>query len=745
MSLVSQLPFLKRLKPLFVFKKTCALVNNLLKFSLVKLIFICLYLVTLIYFIRNEYYYLLIIPALIMIGCFKKNKKLFVLILILTIYILVRMFANIILYKTHPTYLDNERGKIYQVKVYDDYERVFIKCQGRNYYFTSKDLIYSAGDEVIIKGKVEELSGANVPEGFNQRMYYMDDGVVGKITSVEVQIIKHHFHLNIIHEKLYSLLRSNYDSLSLSYLAPLTIGEKNAMDSDIKDSISKIGISHLFVISGLHIELLASFILLLLRKNKTKLKYYLTFFILVIYWIICGLTVSILRVLISFVLSNLLTNKINRFNKYVLNISLVLLINPYYLFKYSFLLSYTVVLGINLISTLLPQEKGIKNFIKTNILISSISTLLTIPILASMGVKVNILAILFNLFFIPFVSYYFLPLSFLTIILPFLKTIYYYHVVAFNYLTTNLSKFQLLSISFPKLPIFLNIIFFILIITMFVKIKKKIRLFIICPTIVLFVILWGSVIHYPSAIYFLSLPIGDSTLISDRGTNILIDTGDGSSDEIITTLNKLGIRSIDGIIVTHGDNDHIGGVIEIAKAVKVKSIFVSYYDGISKDILNTLDPLSKIPIIELSSNDEISIKGHIFKILMPNKKYQNINDNSLVVYFNLFGLDFLITGDMEKEAEEEFIKLYPNIHVDVLKVAHHGSSTSSSEIFLKAVNPRLAVAMNGYRNTFSFPSKWTIETFNKLNIPFYNTIDYGTIYLKRRNSNSNIKIYSSYR
>ena len=227
--------------------------------------------------------------------------------------------------------------------------------------------------------------------------------------------------------------------------------------------------------------------------------------------------------------------------------------------------------------------------------------------------------------------------------------------------------------------------------------------------------------------------------------NILIDTGDLEASDLVSFLKSKGIKRIDAVIISHGDSDHIGGLRTLVYEFKINNIFLSYYDSVSKEEISKYR-LTKTNIYYLKAGDEFYIDKMYFKVLWPSSNQLDVNNNSLVIYSVLFNTRFLFTGDIEKEAEYKLIKEIGKIEVDVLKVAHHGSKTSSTEIFLNSVKFKYAVSMNGYKNTFGFPHSSVVERINSIeNVYMFNTLECGTITFYRNNKRNDLKISMSYK
>ena len=148
----------------------------------------------------------------------------------------------------------------------------------------------------------------------------------------------------------------------------------------------------------------------------------------------------------------------------------------------------------------------------------------------------------------------------------------------------------------------------------------------------------------------------------------------------------------------------------------------------------------------MKKGDEFFIDKFYFKILWPSFDQKDVNNNSLVIYSIIFNQRILFTGDIEKKAEEELVRNVNKIKVDILKVAHHGSNTSTHELFLKSVRFKIAVAMNGYNNQFGFPTKAVIDRIKNIpNTIFYNTIYTGTITIYSYPWSKKMKISTSFK
>ena len=245
---------------------------------------------------------------------------------------------------------------------------------------------------------------------------------------------------------------------------------------------------------------------------------------------------------------------------------------------------------------------------------------------------------------------------------------------------------------------------------------------------------------------------GDSCLIlTSLNTSILIDGGgsetyDVGENILLPYLLSRRITKIDYILCSHFDTDHCGGIKTILEDIKVKNLIISKQKE-NYENFNEIMQIAKkkhVNIIIVKANDRIVFdKTAYIDVLYPTKNlaHSDINNNSIVAKLISNNISILFTGDIEKEAEENILDIYnkKELKADILKVAHHGSKTSSSYEFLNAVSPKIALIGVGENNTFNHPSDITIKNLEKLNVKIYRTDKNGEIEIKVKNKND-IKI-----
>lgn len=234
---------------------------------------------------------------------------------------------------------------------------------------------------------------------------------------------------------------------------------------------------------------------------------------------------------------------------------------------------------------------------------------------------------------------------------------------------------------------------------------------------------------------------GDSTFIRypHNKLNILIDTGGNYQYEtaktIITYLKSINVKKIDYLILTHGDYDHMGEAINLVENFKVeKAIFnCGEFNELEQNLINVLNK-KKIPYY--SCVKELNI-GDDKLYFLNDKDYGNENDNSSVIYTELNNHKFLFMGDAGIKVEEDLMEKYNLKDIDVLKVGHHGSNTSSSEEFINSINPEYSLISVGKNNRYGHPKESVLD--NLSNTKNYRTDYDGSIMFQIKNNKLKIE------
>ena len=239
-----------------------------------------------------------------------------------------------------------------------------------------------------------------------------------------------------------------------------------------------------------------------------------------------------------------------------------------------------------------------------------------------------------------------------------------------------------------------------------------------------------------TAVHFIDVGQGDCVLIESPGKNVLIDCGERSEAAgVVGYLRDYGITRLDYVIATHQHSDHMGGMAQVLRAFDVGEF-------IMPDIPDDMIPTSQFYSDALDVIEQKGIKatyacvgrrldlseGTVLEILSPiGSDYSSLNSYSVVTKLTSGNISFLFTGDIEKEAETLMTDAWLDIRADVLKVAHHGSSSSSCTAFLKRVRPEYAVISVGADNAYGHPSNDVIDRLDSFGCGILMTMEYGNI------------------
>ena len=584
------------------------------------------------------------------------------------------------------------------------------------YYFKTKDINIKLGDTYRIYGEV------SIPDKkglFNYQRYLKTKKIYYLINISKLKRIK---SSNNIYYYFKNIISNNFNNNA--YLYTFILGDKTYLNDEIKYSYQENGISHLFAISGMHITLLSGILLKILKRLEEHKRYLIVSTILFIYLMLVGLSPSILRGVLFFYLFSI--NKIYYFyikniNLYIIALSITLLINPFYIYDSGFLYSFTISLGLLLSTDYLKSNNYFISLLKT----SFISFLCSLPISLYNYCSINILSIIYNLFFVPFISIIIFPLSLLTSFIKVLEPIYNFLIIILEKISLLLLNIKVGKLIFKRVFIGYYLLLIILIFIYIIKRNKKI----------LYILLFILTIHYISPIYtnkalikMIDVNQGDSILINKSNKTILIDTGGIRSREntiirntTIPILKSMGIKKIDYLILTHGDYDHLGEALYLIKYFNVDKIVINC------NYINYLE--NKIIDIKKSiiGEEELNIKIGELNLIQLNEDLKDENDSSQIYYLTYKDKKVLLTGDASIKSEENMLNKYELDNIDILKVGHHGSKTSTSERLLNELKPKLAIMSLGKDNKFGHPNKETIDKLKKYKVKYYRTDISGTI------------------
>lgn len=650
---------------------------------------------------------------------------------ILTILILIITIIYTKYYPFKSVFNTNDTEFIGIVEDYiikDNQIKISLKSKERiivTYKYTGKvfnNLSY--GDKIKVTGVLKEPSTNNIFNNFNYKKYLYNKKIYYIIEASKIDKIQNNNnHIYTIKNLLYTRINSLKSS---NYIKALLFGD-NKLDKEIKTSYQINGISHLFSVSGFHINFITSIIYFYLDRvtyNK-KIKYITVDIFLVLYLLLCN-TTSLLRCTVMNILlsiNHLLKLNIKKIDIVLLTLILCIIINPFIIYDIGFIYSYT----ISFFLILYKNKYKTNNKLLKIIYISLISFLVSLPINIYTSYEINFLSIILNIIIVPIVSLILLPLSLLTLIFPILDNILYLITSILEKISLYTSNINIFKQVLSKPSIILIIIYYQVIILILSKNKHY-------YLILILLIFHKTIPLYNSNLEVVMFDVGeaDSMLIStpSKKVNILIDTGRGIDiNNIIIYLKSIGISKLNYLIITHGDEDHIGGALYLIDNFKVDNVILNKGDYTELEV-ELIIHLKNKNIKYTNNINKIPLLGS-YMYLLNTKKFSNENDNSIVTYFEYQKYKFLFMGDSSSKTEEYLINNYNLTNISFLKVGHHGSNTSSSTHFINKITPKVSLISVGRNNFYHHPNKEVLT--NLSNSVIYRTDINKSIKIKINN------------
>ena len=608
------------------------------------------------------------------------------------------------------------------------YEKLIVNYKYNDEIFNK----LSYGDKILVKGKLYVPNKNSNFNAFNYQkyLYYKKIYYIVNASSIDkIQNNKNYFYTikNILYKKIENMKSSDYIKTLLFC--------DNSLSKDVKDSYRINGISHLFSVSGMHINFFISILFWYLNKitfNK-RIKFIINDIFIILYLILFP-SASLFRCAIMSILFSIdfiFKLKIKKIDILFLTLLFSIIINPFIIYDLGYIYSYIVTFFLILSSNKLKKMNRLSKIIYISIL----SFIVSIPITIYNSYEVNIISVLLNIFLVPIISIIILPLTIVTFIFPIFDNVLFLFTSLLESISLFISKIDITKIIFPKPSIIIIVIYYLVIIFSY-----RNRKYLLIIVFLLMGIYMYPYLNSSFKVVMFDVGEGDSYLIKypNNKANILIDTGFNEyrmKNEIISYLKSIGIRKLDYLIITHGDEDHMGEAITLVNNFKVdKVIFnIGEYQTLEKELIKVLD---KKKIKYYNNLKQLNIDK--YKLYFLNTKiYDNENDNSNVIYFNYKNFKFLFMGDASVKREMDILDKYNLINIDLLKVGHHGSKTSSSKKFIDEVNPKYSLISVGKNNRYGHPNKEVLNNLEKTKI--YRTDIDGSIMYKIKNNKLKIE------
>ncbi len=675
------------------------------------------------------------------------------------------------------------------------------------------------GQKILLSGKYVPLKEPTNPGQFDSARYYVSKGILGQFQKCTVK--KQGTHYSKIREGMWQL-RQTAKQLFLQELgeddggliSAMLLGDKGNLNAEDKEMYQRNGISHILAISGLHFTLLGMGLFKILKKvmpgiNSASVT---SIFVMGLYCVFTGNSISTVRAAIMFSLS-LLAGMLHRSYDSLSALGLAAILqsfqNPYVLNNSGFLLSFLAVIGVTFLGERLQKLLGAKTKLARSLCVSLSASLATLPVLLLNYGVFPWYSVFLNLCVLPAMSVLLFLAMLLIVISLWMQplvlslTALFYEFGFVTFICLGMGLKNVMETGSKITVCFLRLVleYFEICCRLFEHffrwdsyIGAPAKIQILLYAILVILALGRLVRHSPMAgkmlllmavsiltlhrntgaeITMLDVGQGDCVVIRNANGNVYVsDCGSSTVSNVgeyrlIPFLQYKGYGKIKGIFLSHFDNDHMNGIIELLEKAPSEKIEISYLflpqcvlfmeeDRENLENLEALAKENKIQIIFLKQGDTFQDNDMEFTCLYP-KKTENgevwegsRNNSSLVLNVEYHNFSLLLTGDVETEGEENIISYLEQSgqfkkngagkdeaaeskeEIRILKVAHHGSSGASSEAFLEAANPMLSLISCGKNNSYGHPHEETLERLEKNGSHILVTTDTGAITIRVR-------------
>lgn len=612
----------------------------------------------------------------------------------------------------------------------------------------------------IVTGRRQLPKEATNPYQFDYRKYLYNQGIYSEliVQDREELICKPSSSLLAkVYQIRASFIHKAEENLHPSiakWQQALLFGHTDSLETSVKELFQRWGLSHLLAISGLHVGIFLAILyfafIRTFQMTREKAQC-LIFLLLPFYAVIAGGEPSVWRASLMTMLLLLFSFKhgsLHRLDLLSIVFIALLLIDKHLIFHIGFQFSFLVTFGLILSAQWFQQSHS---KFQLALKISFIAQMMIVPLQMYYFYYFQPLGMIVNLLIVPYFSFIVIPTMFASLLLYFLPSLvqkvfeslflWLHQFVLF--MLEQLDRYFSLPFMSGEINLLLASIYYFCLIGMMVYLEKEglkqAFYYGIGLTLLLTFIIVEPYLSKEGSVTMLDIGQGDAIVLElpyrkgvffiDAGATIDF-TDNEPKDTVYRSVIKpylmgRGIEEIDSVFISHAHLDHHGSVRYLVEDFSVGEIIVHpfFADEIELGHWNERD----VPVRSLAAGQSLTRKGQRFYALSPDKDTGDENDNSLVLYSEIGPLASLFTGDISTARERQLIQAYPNIKLDLLKVAHHGSNTSTDEELLKTYRPNLALIGVGKNNRYGHPAKEVLERLDAYDVEIYRTDQAGAI------------------
>ncbi|MEA5082955.1 MAG: DNA internalization-related competence protein ComEC/Rec2 [Lachnospiraceae bacterium] len=636
-------------------------------------------------------------------------------------------------------------------------------------------VLVKQGDLIAVRGSISRPQKPNNPGGFNQLAYANARGIhyqmfadkvtkYGENKTILESIASFREKINKVYERIFPQTQAGL-------VKAMVTGDTSGLDEDIRSLYGDTGIAHILAVSGLHTGILAFFILFILQKcigmNK-RISSAVVMALLLGYAVFAGGKIAVVRAVIMMeimLFGNIIYRDVDVFNSLGLAAIVILAIHPYQLWDVNFQLSFITSGGLILAGKFVMDGHSFKEKLIYGIKTGIVVNLISFPIIAWHFYSIPLFGCFANLIVLPLIGVLvgfamisgllglawiqgasFFGGTVFVILKIYEETCRFFTAIPFSTVLTGRPSITGIVLYY----ILLLIIFFW-------RFKGQRVAFSINLMVLLLLITGNRLITKNTDVAFIDVGQGDCAVIHTYDNKTYIIDGGGKAETafgnntgkkcVIPYLESRGIKTVDGVFITHMDTDHATGCAELIAFYDVENVYLSNYQWADSSLYNFITQLANwrgTQVNYIDAGEEAVINSETtMECLYPydTKIIDDNNDNhgSLVLKLCIGEKSILFTGDMEGQDEMILMLSGADIRSDVLKVSHHGSKNSSTEKFLEAVGAETAVISCGKNNKYGHPNIETLWRIEDTQATIYTTPRYGCITITTDGKDMNIK------